>query len=108
MLVWHGPEQSESMDPCPLACLAHGPPHPRRCPSPFSDSLGAALRCLRGRRGHRGHAAGGGGVNARRRRTTRTTSVPPVMCIGKKKGKPFPLRDYLAPCRFCPFYTSSN
>src|SRR5262245_3821799 len=69
-LVWHGPEQSASMDRCPLACLAHGPPHPRRCPSPFSDGLGAALRGLSSRRGHRGHAAGEGGANARRRCTT--------------------------------------
>src|SRR2546421_36203 len=34
-------------------------------------------------------------------------SVPPVMCIGKKKGQPFPLRDSLTPFRFCPLCTSS-
>src|SRR6266702_744171 len=84
-LVRDGPGQSESVDPRPLACLAHGPPHPRRCPSPFSDGLGAALRCLRGRRGHRGHAAGGRGANARRRRTTRTTSVPPFAHDGTER-----------------------
>ena len=36
--VRHGPEQSQSVDPRPLARAAGGPAHPRRCPRPLPDA----------------------------------------------------------------------
>src|SRR5712691_9478883 len=59
-LVWDGPEQSPSVDPRALACVAGGVAHPRRCPRPFPDRPGPAPRGLGDRRGHGGHAAGRG------------------------------------------------
>src|SRR2546426_664814 len=58
--------------------------YPRRCPRPFSDGPGAALRRLGGRRGHGGHAAGRG-TSARSGRTSRHTSVPPFAHDGTER-----------------------
>src|SRR5437660_914605 len=58
--VRHGSEQSESMEPRPLACAAGGPPCPWRCPGPLPDGPGPAARGLGGRRGPCCRRAGGG------------------------------------------------
>src|SRR3989454_12752238 len=59
--------------------------YPRRCPRPFSDGPGAALRRLGGRRGHGGHVAGGGGTDARSRRPSCSTAVPPCAHDGTER-----------------------
>jgi hypothetical protein len=55
--VPHGAEQSQSVDPRPLARAAGRTAHPRRCPRPFPHRPGAAARRGGGRRGHGSHAA---------------------------------------------------
>src|SRR2546428_11122221 len=46
--VWHGPEQSQSVDSHPPARAAGRAAHPRRCPGPLPDRLGPAARRLGG------------------------------------------------------------
>jgi DDE superfamily endonuclease len=58
--VWHGPEQSESMDSHAPSCPPRGAPHPGRCPGALLDGPGAAARRLRGGRGIRYRTPGGG------------------------------------------------
>src|SRR5262249_55985057 len=74
--VQHGPEQSQSVDPRPLAGIARGAAHPRRCPRPLPDRARPAARRLRGRRGHRGHTTGRGASTCGRRSRCRV-GVPP-------------------------------
>ena len=59
-LIRHGPGQSESVDPRPVAGVARGAARPWRCPRPLPLGPGPAPRCLRGRRCYGGHPAGGG------------------------------------------------
>src|SRR5262249_52283322 len=58
----HGPEQSQSVDPCPPARTAGGPTHPWRCPCPFPSGPRPAARCLGGRRLRRRLVGGGAGT----------------------------------------------
>src|SRR5262245_60845002 len=58
--IRHGPGQSESVDPRPVAGVARGAAHPWRCPRPLPRGPGPAPRGLRGRRCDGGHPAGGG------------------------------------------------
>jgi DDE superfamily endonuclease len=58
--VRDGPEQSQSVDSCPLACVASRAPHPWRYPGPFPHSSRATAGCCGGRGGDGGRAAGGG------------------------------------------------
>jgi DDE superfamily endonuclease len=59
-LIRHGPGQSESVDPRPVADVARGAARPRRCPHPLPDRPRPAARRLGGRRGDRGRPSGGG------------------------------------------------
>src|SRR5713101_6042685 len=47
-LIRHGPGQSQSVDPCPVAGVARGAAHPRRCPGPLPLGPGPAPRYCRG------------------------------------------------------------
>src|SRR5438552_17119299 len=58
-LIRHGPGQSESVDPRPVASVARGAARPWRCPRPLSIGPGPAPRGLRGRRHYCGRPAGG-------------------------------------------------
>jgi len=59
-LIRHGPGQSESVDPRPVASVTRGAARPRRCPRPLPDRPRPAARRLGGRRGDRGRPSGGG------------------------------------------------
>src|SRR5712691_1671355 len=80
-----GPAHSPSVDARPPPSTAGRVADSRRCPRPFPDGPGTALRRLGGRGGHGGHAAGGGGANARRRRISRSTGVPPFAHDGTER-----------------------
>src|SRR5215467_6780220 len=45
-LIRHGPGQSESVDPRPVASVARGAARPRRCPRPLSHGPGPTPRRL--------------------------------------------------------------
>src|SRR5438132_4046322 len=58
--VWHGPEQSESMDSHAPSCTPRGATRPWRCPGSLPNGPGAAARRLGGWRGDRRRTPGGG------------------------------------------------
>src|SRR6266852_4104121 len=82
--VRHGAEQSQSVDPRPLARAAGGAAHPRRCADPLAGGAGAATRRFGGRRGHCSRPAGGDaracGCGARRR-----AGLPPFAHDGTER-----------------------
>src|SRR5713101_2734134 len=78
--VRHGPEQSQSVDPCPLARTAGGPAHPRRCPRPFAGRTGPAARRLRSCCRDDGCPAGGGSGTWERH-----TGLPPFAHDGTER-----------------------
>src|SRR5262249_54838798 len=83
--LWYGPEQSESVDPRPAPCALGGPADPWRCPGPFPECPGAALRRLGGRGRHRGHTAGGGAGTRGRCTRGRRTGLPPFAHDGTER-----------------------
>src|SRR5919109_4813988 len=83
-LIRHGPGQSESVDPRPVAGVARGAARPWRCPYPLPLGPGPASRCLRGRRRYCGRAPGGG-ARTRGHRTSRYAGIPPFAHDGTER-----------------------
>ena len=82
--VRHGPGQSQSVDPCPLACTASGAACPRRCPHPLPHRPSAAAWRDGGRRGDRGRPAGGG-ASLPGRGTSCRAGLPPFAHDGTER-----------------------
>src|SRR5882724_236847 len=75
-LIRHGPGQSQSVDPRPVAGVTRGAARPWRCPGPLSDRPRPAPRRLGGCRRHRGRPAGGG-ARAPGHSACRRAGLPP-------------------------------
>src|SRR4051812_39665656 len=90
--VRHGPEQSQSVDPCPAAGVARGAAHPRRCPRPLPRGSRAPAGCL----GRGARAAGGAFVRGLASRCTRPwAGLPP--CMGLLMSSAFQFSLYILP-----------
>jgi DDE superfamily endonuclease len=83
-LIRHGPGQSQSVDPCPVAGVARGAAHPRRCPGPLPLGPGPAPRYFRGRRRYRGRPAGGG-IHPCSSHPSRRAGLPPCAHDGTER-----------------------
>src|SRR3989454_10554345 len=83
-LIRHGPGQSQSVDPCPVAGVARGAAHPRRCPGPLPLGPGPAPRYCRGRRRYRGRPAGGG-IHPCSSHPSRRAGLPPFAHDGTER-----------------------
>src|SRR5262245_49886419 len=82
--VRHGPGQSQSVDPRPVAGVARGAARPRRCPRPLPRGPGPAPRGLRGRRRDRGRPAEGG-VRPWLSHPSRRAGLPPFAHDGTER-----------------------
>ena len=83
-LIRHGPGQSQSVDPCPVAGVARGAAHPRRCPGPLPLGPGPAPRYFRGRCRYRGRPAGGG-IHPCSSHPSRRAGLPPFAHDGTER-----------------------
>src|SRR6266542_4454011 len=83
-LIRHGPGQSQLVDPCPVAGVARGAAHPRRCPGPLPLGPGPAPRYFRGRRRYRGRPAGGG-IHPCSSHPSRRAGLPPLAHDGTER-----------------------
>src|SRR5882724_4981064 len=83
-LIRHGPGQSQSVDPRPVAGVTRGAARPRRCPRPLPIGPGPAPRCLRGRRRYRGRPAGGG-AHSSGSHPSRRAGLPPFAHDGTER-----------------------
>src|SRR5262249_6865444 len=82
--VRHGPGQSQSVDPRPVAGVARGAAHPRRCPRPLPLGPSPASRGLRGRRRCRARPAEGG-VRPWLSHPSRRAGLPPCAHDGTER-----------------------
>jgi hypothetical protein len=83
-LIRHGPGQSPSVDPRPVAGVTRGAARPRRGPRPLPIGPGPAPRCLRGRRRYRGRPAGGG-AHPSGSHPSRRAGLPPCAHDGTER-----------------------
>src|SRR5215510_13737092 len=83
-LIRHGPGQSQSVDPRPVAGVARGAARPRRCPCPLPLGPGPAPRGLGGRRCYGGRPAGGG-AHSCGAHPSRRAGLPPFAHDGTER-----------------------